>query len=335
MIRQAIDAYCVALERQVLTMQSNASQSSIATAVWDYFGGSKQESTANAQSANTQTAACSIALADLDFIMHSLKKLYEAMDGARIGQAVAVWRQTRSAQKSSNSGLTGLVKVSVIAACNIKLRPVIYGKTYPAVVIKNGEHAVAMTRPAVGADVTRYSNANVSGASNMNPDYFVNGADYLASLVDATDLKVSVVHMPDANTLLVSKNSQELAVGVLELSARVVRRDSPAVRVDMQPQGYVFVKVHQKSTGIATEPSSGKFGVAGVEDVEHNFSAMKLVLINSRYRLARILCSETTALIWQKVVKTFEFPDAIKTVMDDLNDLLSSLSQFTDDKTAQ
>lgn len=305
----------------------NASGASVQSTVMNWFGyGSGPnvaEKTEKADPTDELRAAqlrkVCVCLSNLEALGNKLRKLYSQMDGKKLSEEAKSWRRQKASEirrenpdAFQDGKITGVIKVHVHCAENLKARPGFIGKTSPYVIMgtatDDGSNfdELARTRSSSGLNpVWTYQNPVVNHADRDKYRFLMASALQIVSLMEAEELKIKVYHKKESSKLsFLSATASDpvLGEGVIKLNKKDLKENRDSFWVDLQPQGRVLVKLDYSTSGIpglkrSNDLSHSGYGLGGVEDVDYWFLKMEAAIACSRYSIVRYVVDEMSFVL--------------------------------------
>ncbi|KAI3631391.1 hypothetical protein MIR68_010881 [Amoeboaphelidium protococcarum] len=338
-VLQGLQYFC---QKQLQKLQAmpSASAQGLSSVVWDLLGSSKKGSSDSLNRSQKKEQpdklfAFIVGLANIDYLVRNLKTLYDLLDGSKVTGIVSYWRKDKASKsRSTSDGLSGLLRIELLSLNDIKPRSGLYGtRTNPVVLIKSGSSVIAQTQTIQSGNNVRFTTAHPRNLQVDN-SIFMHGGDFNCLIAQCPAINFSVCHMAEASVLS-NASEIELGRGVLPLTSAFKRKRQHAIEIKLEPQGSILLNAYLKAEGVPSEGVNARFGVAGLDDLECQFSTMKTVLSNSRYMLSVNLCQDVSLQLWPKIVKSFSDLDLLADALEFLNSIFAQLSQYLPDQSTQ
>ena len=291
-------------------------------------------------------------MCNLEETTRKLRTLYKAMDGSQMVIAAEKWRKRKEHGKSRNDMVTGILKVKIISAENLKSKSGLMGTTRPYVVIRrisetehlNTEVARSHCTQGVNSIFTHLNPRTSRSNYKKSFPFMKEPAHHVFPVVDAAEVEVDVYHRSQSNlfSFISSHSDTLLGRGSLKLSRAELwsNKTDHFYWIDLNTQGRVLAHLEFLVEGVAGLDRSMagadgiSFGLGGVEDVDYWFLKMEACVDSVRTVLVNEVVDDFHATTTNEIAKIVQKASiqndvsAVQISADQADSALSALAIF-------
>lgn len=334
-IYSTVHHYSKLLQDTPLRVSSNVKPKTLAESVLKYFGKSHQNST-ELEYCRTQLRDISptikelcTRISNLNVLGERMHMLFQEMPLDEINQRLNYWRKEKAIKTSKSGikgGITGLVRLTIILATNLKLRSAIaVGKPNSYVVIKrkclHTDEWEEVGRTRVVRESTNplffTPSPSLTDRTMLNPP-LLQPCEFVFPVQDSTCIMVHVYNKSENSLLPFGNDGNLLAEATLPLSYERLMSGKSSnnsfISLELSPQGSVLLQFDMPTMGVSNlykpeniSDDTVSFGLGGLEDLEYWKMKTQVCINQAMYSLSDDLSDDFNAIIFpilQKSIKS-------------------------------